>query len=156
MKTKTNTHALTQEEYDLFFSDDITIRRKKELAKKIENRLRHFEKVFVDSQGFDEIDADYIFRYYTKQKPREIFNVDDFAPYYYLNGDYKGIIVRFLWEDQAVDEAVKKVEEWRSAEEKADSEYTGMKKAVLDKIRSVVTEEEKWFLKNDIGFLQSL
>lgn len=142
MKQQRKTYAITQEEYNLFFSDDITIRQKKELAKKFTSRLRYFAKVFEDT----DIDSDYfdfcylVQNHSKKQKPTAVLDfTGEYACYYYSGGEdgIEGIKVSFLWDDEAVNKAVqqsKEIIEQEEEEKKRKKDQDNYNKSIIHRV----------------------
>ena len=165
MKTKTNTHVITREEYNQFFSEDITVRRKKELAEKINKRLHYFVQIF-DSEysSCDLYDEDSNFKYILntvyKQNPKDLFEINKevFTVYIQDNNsvDPNNILVSWLWDDSVVQKVLDKIEVVKNRKEKEDSYFEHNKRIILEKVRSILTDSEKAFLKASLGIVIEL
>lgn len=155
MKRKVNTHALTQEEYNQFFSDDITVRRKKELAEKIVRRLSYISSTLVDCDiDEDYFDPSYVLANYDyKQKAKDPLNINgDYGCFYFINdeGDMYPIEVCFLWDENKLREAIQKVEEYQVEEKNKKKKLEEEENSVKLFILSQFNKEQINVIKRNI------
>lgn len=162
MKTKPNTHAITREEYDQFFSDDITVRRKKELAKKINQRARYLSDVFDCTEGL-EYGVEYIFSEYNhKQRPGETltFSEDGDSCYYYLEfeelPDVNPIQVRLLWDDEKLNVILKQIEAMHEKERKQEEKENLERSTAKSFILSQFSKDQIDIIKNNLHIFSQL
>lgn len=158
MKSKTNTHAITQDEYDEFFSEDVTIRRKKALAKKIANRLLHFTKVFPDTDiDANCLESSFIFREYdNRQGSNETLVISEIEGnacfYYYGDSEVDGIPVSFLWDDNALNKTLATIKDYENEQREREELEEEHRKSVTREIMTKFTPAQIAFIRANWRF----
>jgi hypothetical protein len=148
MKKQKST-ALTEEEYLSFFSENITIKRHKELASKIYKRIDFLDDDFFQAEGDFDISC------LEKQKPNEVFHCDDHG-IVYEGGEYGNIcylLTKFLWDDKYLDSVIAKIEEVHKEEREALRKYEIEIEQVAIALSRLTPAERSLLVDKDSHFL---
>lgn len=146
---KPQSTAITEQEYLDYFNEDITVRRRNELKAKIDRRIENLNWNLFDISG----DGDFDLERLKKQSSEEFFDCDGTLICYEIDDYEECLLVKFLWDDEYLNDTIRKIEQSEEAELMEAKQY---KQDIVDAAKalsSLPLAQQKLFFSKGFTFL---